>query len=79
MARQCAGICFIAGRVHFKRSDGKPYHPTRGSCLIYFGDDFAAFKRVFEKFGGTLEIDARWKEEAERREWASKVAHLLNP
>jgi phage N-6-adenine-methyltransferase len=51
-------FCFTRGRVKFYKADGEVAAPTQGQAFFYFGDDVAAFDRVFSRLGtvGTFGI-----------------------
>lgn len=44
-------ICFTSHRIQFEKESGDTFQPVTGSAFVYFGNDEAAFIRVFQKFG----------------------------
>jgi ParB-like chromosome segregation protein Spo0J len=52
MANAATGMCTLRGRVRFMDPQGNPSGaPLQGQVLLYFGDDFEAFKREFSQLG----------------------------
>ena len=56
-ASMASAICFTRGRINFYKPDGKISQPTNGQAFFYFGDDVAAFRRIFgESVGLVVEV-----------------------
>lgn len=52
LAEHATGMCTLRGRVRFLDPQGKPSGaPLQGQVIMYFGDDFEAFKREFSQLG----------------------------
>lgn len=48
----CDAVCFLAGRVRFLDSTGKPSGaPLQGQMIAYFGNNRAGFAAAFQKIG----------------------------
>jgi phage N-6-adenine-methyltransferase len=50
----CAAICLPRGNLEFERLNGDKGKNPVASTLFYFGDEVAAFREVFGRFGAVL-------------------------
>jgi phage N-6-adenine-methyltransferase len=50
-AEAADAICFLRGRICFGQENGIPSPPPQGQAFLYYGEDVAAFYRVFSGFG----------------------------
>lgn len=50
-----SAVCFLAGRVKYLNSEGKPEHtPLQGQAVLYLGGSVASFAAEFSAFGTIL-------------------------
>jgi len=54
-----SAICFTRGRIGFVNPEGKKAAPTQGQAFFYYGDNTAAFREEFSKYGFVVEVMAR--------------------
>ena len=55
MLKECAGVCFIKGRVKFVDEQGKESGaPLQGQTVLYFGNQHHQFAEMFQAFGVIL-------------------------
>jgi hypothetical protein len=53
-AKVASAVYFTKKRVKFESPTGEKASPTRGQTFMYFGDNPAAFERVFSTEGGLM-------------------------
>jgi ParB family chromosome partitioning protein len=52
MMEEASAVCFPRSRIQFIDPDGNPSGaPLQGQAILYFGEDFIEFGRVFGQFG----------------------------
>jgi hypothetical protein len=55
MLCECQAVCFVKGRVKFIDQNGESSGaPLQGQTILYFGESYQKFAKVFSQFGVVL-------------------------